>query len=88
MRLTQSAASHQLRKAEESLGVKLFQRSGKYMTPTAPGRRIIDVADQVLDLVDSVQLDIASAAHAGKSSHDRVIENENATARDDDPAAA
>ena len=87
LHLTQSAASHQLRKAEMSLGVKLFNRAGKNMTPTEPGRRIIAMAGQVLELVDGVQLEITKSACSGKPLHDCVISSQETMGQDKGPLA-
>lgn len=56
--LTQPAVSHALRELESRLGVQLFRRTGKRMEPTAEGRRVLEVADRVLDEVRTAELDL------------------------------
>ncbi|HEX8695780.1 MAG TPA: LysR family transcriptional regulator [Longimicrobium sp.] len=46
--VTQSAASHQLRKLERRVGTALFQRSGRKMTPTPAGARLTEAARETL----------------------------------------
>ena len=59
LHLTQSALSHQLADLEAQLGVKLFERLGKKMEPTAAGERLIARArialQQLLDIEYEVQ---------------------------------
>jgi LysR family transcriptional regulator for metE and metH len=49
LHLTQSALSHQLRDAEEQLGVALFERRNRKMALTAAGERLLQSARTVLD---------------------------------------
>jgi DNA-binding transcriptional LysR family regulator len=47
--MTQSAMSHLIRNLENELGVKLFNRQGKAVTPTPAGRLFYDHARKILD---------------------------------------
>jgi LysR family transcriptional regulator for metE and metH len=60
--LTQSALSHQLRDAEEKLGVPLFIRVNKRMILTPAGERLLGSARTVLDEMRRVEEDIRQIA--------------------------
>lgn len=48
--LTQSAVSAQIKSLEETLGVTLFDRSGRTATLNAAGQRAVPMAEQILSL--------------------------------------
>ena len=60
--LTQSALSHQLRDAEEKLGVALFVRLNKRMILTPAGERLLSSAQAVLDEMKRAEEDIRQIA--------------------------
>lgn len=60
--LTQSALSHQLRDAEEKLGVALFVRLNKRMILTPAGERLLSSAQTILDEMKRVEEDIRQIA--------------------------
>jgi LysR family transcriptional regulator, regulator for metE and metH len=62
LHLTQSALSHQLRDAEEKLGVPLFTRLNKRMILTPAGERLLLSADSILDEIKRVEEDIQQIA--------------------------
>jgi DNA-binding transcriptional LysR family regulator len=54
----QSNVSARLNQLEESLGVTLFNRSGRRMLITAEGVRLLEYADRLLRLADEAQLSV------------------------------
>lgn len=50
--MSQSAVSHQVARLERDLGVALFERSTRSVAVTEPGRRLLPVAEQILELAD------------------------------------
>ena len=58
---SQPALSGQLRKLEERLGVKVFERTKRYVRLTAIGERIVDRARDILREVD--EMEKIAAAH-------------------------
>lgn len=60
--LSQPALSHQLRGAEDVLGVDLFERRGRSLVLTEAGRRVLDAAAVVLGEVERAEHDLAALA--------------------------
>ncbi|BCX81622.1 LysR family transcriptional regulator, regulator for metE and metH [Methylomarinovum caldicuralii] len=59
LHLTQSALSHQLRVLEARFGVALVIRKSRPVTFTPAGRRLLDLAEQVLPQVEAAERDLA-----------------------------
>lgn len=59
--VSQPTLSGQIRKLETQLGVALFERTNKSVRLTGVGRRIVDLAANILDL--SQQIESTAAAH-------------------------
>ena len=62
LHLSQSAVSHQLRGLEDKLGVELFKRQGRRLEITAAGRRLVEVASQVLEPLLRAELELRRGA--------------------------
>ena len=60
--LTQSALSHQLKDLEDRLECSLFVRKTKPPRFTSAGRRLLNLADEILPMVKSAERDIARLA--------------------------
>ena len=60
--LTQSALSHQLKDLEDRLECRLFIRKTKPPRFTSAGRRLLNLADEVLPMVKGAERDIARLA--------------------------
>jgi LysR family transcriptional regulator, regulator for metE and metH len=61
LHLTQSALSHQLRDAEETLGARLFVRQRGTMALTAAGERLLRSARAVIEELDRAEKEIRDA---------------------------
>ena len=48
--LTQSAVSAQIRQLEDALGMPLFDRSGRSAVLNSAGKRVLPMAEEILDL--------------------------------------
>lgn len=59
LNVTQSALSHQLKLLEEHYGASVFERKSNPVAFTAPGQRLLKLADAVLPLVDDAERDVA-----------------------------
>ena len=59
LHLTQSALSHQLKALEDWFGVPLVIRKSRPLTFTPAGRRLLDLADQILPQVAAAERDLA-----------------------------
>jgi LysR family transcriptional regulator for metE and metH len=57
--LTQSALSHQLKDLEERLGCSLYGRKTRPPQFTSAGRRLLELADEVLPMVRNAERDVA-----------------------------
>lgn len=51
----QSSVTEQIQALEAELGKKLFDRTGRRLQLTAPGKRLLEYADEILVLVDEAQ---------------------------------
>ena len=67
LHLTQSALSHQLRDAEEQLGVALFERKSGRMLLTPSGERLLQSARMVLDELERAEKEILNSNGSGAS---------------------
>ena len=63
---SQSAASIQIKRLEEVLGRKVFERHGRGVALTETGQRLLPVARSVTERLDSALRDIASDGLCGK----------------------
>jgi LysR family transcriptional regulator, regulator for metE and metH len=59
LNLTQSALSHQMKALEEQYGAPLFERKSSPVGFTAPGQRLLQLAESVLPQVAEAERDIA-----------------------------
>jgi LysR family transcriptional regulator, regulator for metE and metH len=57
--ITQSALSQQLKDIESKLGTDLFSRTRKKMVLTRTGKQLLQIAEQVIEVVDTAELEIA-----------------------------
>ena len=59
-RLTPAVASNRIKELEERLGVRLFNRTTRKLTPTEIGRAYYDTAKRVLDAIEESEAAVAS----------------------------
>jgi DNA-binding transcriptional LysR family regulator len=64
--LTQSAVSMQIKRLEESLGVRLFDRGSRGVTLTPSGEQLLGFARRMLDLNDAALLRLTDRAYEGQ----------------------
>ncbi|MDR2450566.1 MAG: HTH-type transcriptional regulator CysB [Candidatus Accumulibacter sp.] len=77
---SQPGVSKQIRMLEEELGVVVFERSGKRLTTiTEPGRRILDLAERILQEVSNIKR--VSEEYAGGRSGSLIIATTHTQAR-------
>lgn len=62
LHLTQSAVSRALGQAEERVGVRLFERSARGLTPTAAGRRLLAGAPPLLEQLRELERAVSAPA--------------------------
>jgi LysR family transcriptional regulator for metE and metH len=60
--LTQSALSHAVRRLEEQLGVALWRREGRRLTPTPAGEHLLALADRLLPQFEQAEARLAALA--------------------------
>ncbi|NML62504.1 LysR family transcriptional regulator [Massilia sp. RP-1-19] len=65
LNVTQSALSHQLKALEEQYQASLFERKTNPVAFTAAGQRLLDLALQVLPMVETAERDLARLAGHG-----------------------
>lgn len=77
LNLTQSAVSMQIKRLEESLGLALFDRSGRSIVPTPDGEQLLSYAKRMLELNDAVLERLSGDAFEGEINlgvpHDIVL---------------
>jgi LysR family cys regulon transcriptional activator len=77
---SQPGVSKQIRMLEEELGVVVFERSGKRLTTvTEPGRRVLDIAERILQEVGNIKR--VSEEYAGGKSGSLTIATTHTQAR-------
>jgi DNA-binding transcriptional LysR family regulator len=59
-RLTPAVASNRIKELEERLGVRLFNRTTRKLTPTEIGRAYYDAAKRVLEAIEEAEAAVAS----------------------------
>lgn len=65
-RLTPAVASNRIKELEERLGVRLFNRTTRKLTPTEVGRAYYETAKRVLEAVEESEAAVASFSHQPK----------------------
>ena len=67
LHLSQSAVSHQLVDLERELGIRLFDRVGKRMVPTAAGQRLVVAGAAVLQQLSSLETQLHRDRHEART---------------------
>lgn len=60
LNLTQSAISHAIKSLEDELECRLFERLGRRVTLTAPGKQLLEHAHKIIAEMQSARDDLAS----------------------------
>ena len=61
--MSQATLSEQIKLLEQELGVRLFERGGRNLALTEPGRVLLERADRILDEVKAAQAEMQEFAH-------------------------
>ncbi len=62
LHLTQPALSHQVRKLESQLGIRLWQRDGRGLRLTQAGERLLETAEHVLPVIEQAESSLRAMA--------------------------
>jgi len=60
LNLTQSAVSHAIKSLEQDLNCRLFDRLGRRVTLTAPGKQLLEHAHKIIAEMQSARNDLAA----------------------------
>ena len=61
--MSQATLSEQIKLLEQELGVRLFERGGRNLSLTEPGKVLLERAERVLDEVRAAQAEMQEFAH-------------------------
>lgn len=64
LNVTQSAVSHAIKSLEQELDCRLFERHGRSVTLTAPGRQLLDRAQKILAEMTDARADLKALRKA------------------------
>jgi LysR family transcriptional regulator for metE and metH len=67
--LTQSALSHQLKQLETQYQAPLFQRNTRPMTLTETGRKLLNLANEILPRIDAAESALTTTLHHAERFH-------------------
>ena len=65
--MSQSALSHAMRRLEEKLGIRLFNRTTRSVAPTEAGQRLLDTVGRALDDIGSRLSSLTETDRPGRS---------------------